>query len=51
MRFVKDPLNLISLAVAVVWIVVGVGFRPIGDFGVETDFYGNYVPFAREWMS
>jgi 4-amino-4-deoxy-L-arabinose transferase-like glycosyltransferase len=51
MRFVKDPLNLISLAVAVVWIVVGTWFRPIGDFGVETDFYGDFVPFAREWMN
>jgi len=51
MRFVKDPLNLISLTVSLVWLVVGIWFRPIGDFGVETDFYGDFVPFAREWMN
>ncbi len=50
-RFVTDPLNVISLAVFLVWVIVGIWFRPIGDFGVETDFYGDFVPFAREWMS
>ena len=24
--------------------------RPIGDYGVETDFYGDFVPTARRWM-
>jgi 4-amino-4-deoxy-L-arabinose transferase-like glycosyltransferase len=51
MRCVKDPLNLISLTVSLVWLVVAIWFRPIGDFGVETDFYGDFVPFAGEWMN
>ncbi|MEN8007006.1 MAG: glycosyltransferase family 39 protein [Candidatus Krumholzibacteriota bacterium] len=46
-----DPLNAISLAVFLVWGIVGIWFRPIGDFGVETDFYGDFVPHARQWMS
>ena len=24
--------------------------RPIGDYGVETDFYGDFVPTAHRWM-
>lgn len=24
--------------------------RPVGDFTVETDFFGDYVPWSREWM-
>jgi len=47
LRLAGDPLNGISLAVFLVWVIVGIWFRPIGDFGVETDFYGDFVPFAR----
>ena len=25
-------------------------WRPVGDLGVETDFFGDYVPWARQWM-
>jgi hypothetical protein len=50
MRSFKDPLNLIALATAAVWSVVGIWFRPIGDYGVETDFYGDFLPFARQWL-
>jgi len=50
LRLAGDPLNGISLAVFLVWVIVGIWFRPIGDFGVETDFYGDFVPFARKWM-
>ena len=50
LRFAADPLNIISLTVFLVWVIVGIWFRPIGDFGVETDFYGDFVPNAREWV-
>ena len=25
--------------------------RPLGDYAVETDFFGDYVPWARQWMA
>ncbi len=49
LRFVSDPLNIISVTVFLVWAIVGIWFRPIGGYGVETDFYGDFVPNAREW--
>lgn len=45
-----DPLNILSLLVFLVWGSVGIWFRPIGDFGVETDFFGDFVPHAAEWI-
>jgi hypothetical protein len=35
----------------VVWLVTGWWGRPIGDYGVETDFYGDFVVYARQWLS
>ena len=48
-RFLKDPLNVVALLAGAVWVAVAVFGRPIGDYGVETDFYGDIVPAAREW--
>lgn len=50
-RWASDPLNAIALSFFLLWGVVGIWFRPIGDFGVETDFYGDFVPQAAQWMS
>jgi hypothetical protein len=49
--FLRDPLTLIALAFALVWGVVALFFRPIGDYGVETDFYGDFAIYSRQWMS
>lgn len=49
-RFFRDPLNVVALAAGMVWSATAVGGRPIGDYGVETDFYGDVVPKAREWV-
>lgn len=46
-----DPIVLVSLAFFLVWGTVVLFFRPIGDFGVETDFYGELTTAARQWMS
>ncbi len=43
-------LNLIALAGAVTWGLVALLGRPAGDYGVETDFYGDFVRYARQWM-
>ncbi len=45
----SDPLNLLAAACLVVWGSVALFGRPIGDFGVETDFYGDFAHYAREW--
>lgn len=45
-----DPLNLIAVAVAAVWGAVAVFFRPAGDFGVETDFYGDFAVYSKQWI-
>jgi hypothetical protein len=46
----RDPLNLVALTAGVVWLAVALFGRPVGDYGVETDFYGDFVRYAREWM-
>jgi len=32
------------------WGLMALCGRPIGDYGVETDFYGDFVPTAHRWM-
>lgn len=46
-----DPLNAIALVFAIVWGAVALFGRPAGDYGVETDFYGDFAVYAREWVS
>ncbi len=46
-----DPLNLIAGVAGLLWLGVAVFGRPIGDYGVETDFYGDFIKYAREWFS
>jgi len=48
--FLADPLNLVALAAALVWGSVALFLRPAGDFGVETDFFGGFATFSREWI-
>lgn len=48
--FLHDPLNLISLFFILLWTGFVFFKRPIGDYGVETDFYGDFVPTAKRWM-
>jgi hypothetical protein len=33
-----------------VWGLYAALRRPVGDFTVETDFFGDYVPWSRVWM-
>ncbi len=40
-----------AVPVALLWLLVGLLWRPIGDYGVETDFYGDFLPHARQWMA
>ena len=49
--FVKDPLAICALLFVAFWGFVALAFRPIGDFGVETDFYGDFAVYAREWAA
>jgi 4-amino-4-deoxy-L-arabinose transferase-like glycosyltransferase len=52
LRFrMTDPLNAIALAFATLWGAVALLGRPAGDYGVETDFYGDFAVYARDWMS
>lgn len=46
-----DPIWAIPLLLTLVWLGVGWWGRPIGDYGVETDFYGDFAIYARQWMS
>ena len=46
--FLNDPLNLVALAAGLFWGVVALVWRPIGDYGVETDFYGDFVFYAKQ---
>ena len=46
----RDPLNLTALIFTLAWGFMAVFGRPIGDYGVETDFYGDFVPTAHRWM-
>ncbi len=50
-RFWLSPLDAFAAVVAAAWLAVSIFMRPVGDFGVETDFYGDLAVFAREWMS
>ncbi|MDZ4805632.1 MAG: glycosyltransferase family 39 protein [Candidatus Eisenbacteria bacterium] len=47
----KDPLAISALLFVAFWGFVALAFRPIGDFGVETDFYGDFAVYAREWAA
>lgn len=49
-RFFRDPLNVIALLIGAALSWLAVLGRSIGDFGVETDFFGEFVPAARHWM-
>ncbi len=49
-RAAADPLNLVAVAALLVWAGIALFARPIGDYGVETDFYGNFAPGARDLM-
>jgi len=49
-HFLRDPLNWVAVSVFAVWACVGIWLRPIGDYGVGTDFYGDFAPNARLWM-
>ncbi len=40
-----------AVPVALLWLLVGLLWRPIGDYGVETDFYGDFLPHARLWLA
>ncbi|RKZ83144.1 MAG: hypothetical protein DRQ39_09875, partial [Gammaproteobacteria bacterium] len=48
--FFRDPLNLPPLVYLVLWGGVALFARPAGDFGVETDFYGDFAHYSRIWM-
>lgn len=43
-------IDLVALAAGVTWLLTGLLGRPIGDYGVETDFYGEFARYAQEWM-
>lgn len=47
----KDPLAIFALLFVSYWGFVALAFRPIGDFGVETDFYGDFAVYARQWAA
>jgi hypothetical protein len=49
--FALDPLLVIAAAWTLFWMWVALALRPIGDFGVETDFYGDFAVYAREWAA
>ena len=46
----SDPLNLLVIAFLLIWGTLITFFRPIGGFGVETDFYGDLVFYSQKWM-
>ena len=46
----RDPLNGLTLVFLSIWAAMAVFGRPIGDYGVETDFYGDFVSGARKWI-
>jgi hypothetical protein len=41
----------IAVPAALLWLLVGMLWRPIGDYGVETDFLGDFLPHGRLWLS
>lgn len=45
------PLEFIPLVHVLLWGFYACLWRPVGDLGVETDFFGDYVPWARQWMT
>lgn len=47
----RDPIAWAAIVYALFWGWLALVHRPIGDFGIETDFYGDYARYAREWMS
>lgn len=42
---------VLGAVVAVVLGVVGAAAHPVGDYGVETDFFAELVPEARAWAA
>lgn len=46
----RAPLWWIPVLFTLCWAIYAVLRRPVGDYAVETDFFGDYVPWSREWM-
>jgi hypothetical protein len=46
----RAPLWWIPVLFTLCWAMYAVIRRPVGDYAVETDFFGDYVPWSREWM-
>ncbi len=44
------PIPAVALVATAAWAATALFFRPIGDYGVETDFYGDFYPYAMRWM-
>ena len=49
-RMARDPLNILALLYGAGWLLFALLARPIGDYGVETDFYGD-LQWARQWYA
>lgn len=47
----RFPLWWIPVLFALSWAMYALLRRPVGDYAVETDFFGDYVPWSREWMT
>ncbi|MFN8547553.1 MAG: glycosyltransferase family 39 protein [Candidatus Eisenbacteria bacterium] len=47
----RDLLFVLPLLHVAVWSLFALFAWPVGDYGVETDFFGDYVPWSREWMA
>ena len=47
----RVPLWWIPVLFTLCWAMYAVIRRPVGDYAVETDFFGDYVPWSREWMA
>jgi hypothetical protein len=47
----RAPLWWIPVLFTLCWATYAVIRRPVGDYAVETDFFGDYVPWSREWMA
>jgi Flp pilus assembly protein TadD len=47
----RAPLWWIPVAFTLLWAIYAFVRRPVGDYAVETDFFGDYVPWSREWMT
>ncbi len=45
-----DPLTVVAVIFGLAWLVFALLARPIGDYGVETDFFGD-LRWAHRWFS